>query len=136
MPPAHESLPRGRSPFAAAFLSLLFPGLGHAYLGAYRDLVDAFVTRSFPLTPLDSVGVAALQAFVAELHAGGGVVTGFDQPRPEFVNALPQPDSQETPTAANRRRTGNGVHQGWKRRNDDRGVGSNPRCMMFVLVRL
>ncbi|HEX2625999.1 MAG TPA: LCP family protein [Candidatus Limnocylindrales bacterium] len=36
MPPAHESLPRGRSPFAAAFLSLLFPGLGHAYLGAYR----------------------------------------------------------------------------------------------------
>jgi LCP family protein required for cell wall assembly len=36
MPPAHEMLPRGRSPFAAAFLSLLFPGLGHAYLGAYR----------------------------------------------------------------------------------------------------
>ena len=36
MPPAHESLPRGHSAFAAAFLSLLFPGLGHAYLGAYR----------------------------------------------------------------------------------------------------
>jgi LCP family protein required for cell wall assembly len=36
MPPAHETLPRGRSAFAAAFLSLLFPGLGHAYLGAYR----------------------------------------------------------------------------------------------------
>ena len=36
MPPAHETLPRGRSPFAAAFLSLLFPGIGHAYLGAYR----------------------------------------------------------------------------------------------------
>jgi LCP family protein required for cell wall assembly len=36
MQPAHEILPRGRSPFAAAFLSLLFPGLGHAYLGAYR----------------------------------------------------------------------------------------------------
>src|SRR6185312_17155357 len=32
----HDTLPRGRSPFAAAFLSLLFPGLGHAYLGAYR----------------------------------------------------------------------------------------------------
>src|SRR4029078_7719132 len=32
----HDSLPRRRSPFAAAFLSLLFPGLGHAYLGAYR----------------------------------------------------------------------------------------------------
>jgi LCP family protein required for cell wall assembly len=36
MQPAHEMLPRGRSPFGAAFLSLLFPGLGHAYLGAYR----------------------------------------------------------------------------------------------------
>ena len=36
MQPAHEIVPRGRSPFAAAFLSLVFPGLGHAYLGAYR----------------------------------------------------------------------------------------------------
>jgi LCP family protein required for cell wall assembly len=36
MQPAHETLARGRSPFAAAFLSLLFPGLGHAYVGAYR----------------------------------------------------------------------------------------------------
>ncbi|HKG57728.1 MAG TPA: LCP family protein, partial [Candidatus Limnocylindrales bacterium] len=27
-------LPRARSPFAAAFLSLIFPGLGHAYAGA------------------------------------------------------------------------------------------------------
>ena len=36
MQPGHETLARGRSPFAAAFLSLLFPGLGHAYLGAYR----------------------------------------------------------------------------------------------------
>jgi LCP family protein required for cell wall assembly len=32
----HESTPRARSAFVAAFLSLLFPGLGHAYLGAYR----------------------------------------------------------------------------------------------------
>ena len=30
-----EARPRARSPFAAAFLSLLFPGLGHLYLGAY-----------------------------------------------------------------------------------------------------
>ena len=36
MLPAHESASRRRSPFAAAFLSLLFPGLGHAYLGAHR----------------------------------------------------------------------------------------------------
>jgi LCP family protein required for cell wall assembly len=36
MQPGHETLVRGRSPFAAAFLSLLFPGLGHVYLGAYK----------------------------------------------------------------------------------------------------
>ncbi|MBI2762850.1 MAG: LCP family protein [Chloroflexi bacterium] len=33
---AHEMRPRRRSAFVAAFLSLLFPGLGHAYLGASR----------------------------------------------------------------------------------------------------
>jgi LCP family protein required for cell wall assembly len=31
-----EGRPRGKSPFVAAFLSLLFPGLGHAYAGAYQ----------------------------------------------------------------------------------------------------
>ncbi|MEW5991193.1 MAG: LCP family protein [Chloroflexota bacterium] len=36
MQSAHEAAPRRRSPFAAAFLSLLFPGLGHAFLGAHR----------------------------------------------------------------------------------------------------
>ena len=36
MQAGHETSARGRSPFAAAFLSLLFPGLGHAYLGAVR----------------------------------------------------------------------------------------------------
>ncbi|MEO7664721.1 MAG: LCP family protein, partial [Candidatus Limnocylindrales bacterium] len=36
MQPAHETRPPRRSPFVAAFLSLLFPGLGHAYLGANR----------------------------------------------------------------------------------------------------
>ncbi|MBI3748354.1 MAG: hypothetical protein HY262_05865 [Chloroflexi bacterium] len=29
-----DARPRARSPFAAAFLSLLFPGLGHLYAGA------------------------------------------------------------------------------------------------------
>ncbi len=36
MQSAHEMRPRRRSAFVAAFLSLLFPGLGHAYLGASR----------------------------------------------------------------------------------------------------
>ncbi|HEY7132973.1 MAG TPA: hypothetical protein VH440_12015, partial [Candidatus Limnocylindrales bacterium] len=30
-----EARPRAKSPFTAAFLSLLFPGLGHLYAGAY-----------------------------------------------------------------------------------------------------
>jgi len=33
---AQESRPRAKSPFVAAFLSLIFPGLGHAYAGAYH----------------------------------------------------------------------------------------------------
>lgn len=39
MRPEYEPQRRGRSPFAAAFLSLLFPGLGHAYLGAFQRAV-------------------------------------------------------------------------------------------------
>ena len=31
-----EARPRARSPFVAAFLSLIFPGLGHLYAGAFQ----------------------------------------------------------------------------------------------------
>jgi LCP family protein required for cell wall assembly len=63
MQPAHETLPRGRSPFAAAFLSLVFPGLGHVYLGAYRR----------------GLGFAAAPLLVAALIAGFAVrMTAFD----------------------------------------------------------
>ena len=74
MQPAHETLPRGRSPFVAAFLSLLFPGLGHAYLGAYRRglgyaapplllgaLVAGFVVR---MTTADLAGLAIQSWFL------------------------------------------------------------------------
>jgi LCP family protein required for cell wall assembly len=74
MPPAHETLPRGRSPFAAAFLSLLFPGLGHVYLGAYRRgfgfaapplllgaLAAGFVVR---MTTFDLAGLAIQSWFL------------------------------------------------------------------------
>jgi LCP family protein required for cell wall assembly len=36
MQSTQEARPGARSPFVAAFLSLLFPGLGHAYAGAYQ----------------------------------------------------------------------------------------------------
>jgi LCP family protein required for cell wall assembly len=63
MQAGHETLVRGRSPFAAAFLSLLFPGLGHAYLGAYRR----------------GLGFAAPLIFVVALAAGFAVrMSAFD----------------------------------------------------------
>ena len=74
MPSVHETQPRGRSPFAAAFLSLLFPGLGHIYLGAYRRglgyasppllagaLIAGFGVR---MTTLDLAGLAIQSWFL------------------------------------------------------------------------
>jgi LCP family protein required for cell wall assembly len=49
-----ESRPRARSPFTAAFLSLLFPGLGHWYAGA----------------PTRALGFAALPILLVALVAG------------------------------------------------------------------
>jgi polyisoprenyl-teichoic acid--peptidoglycan teichoic acid transferase len=41
-----DARPRARSPFAAAFLSLIFPGLGHAYAGAFAR---ALAFAAFPI---------------------------------------------------------------------------------------
>lgn len=49
-----DARPRGRSPFAAAFLSLLFPGLGHLYAGA----------------PSRALGFAAAPVLLVALVAG------------------------------------------------------------------
>ncbi len=49
-----EARPRARSPFAAAFLSLIFPGLGHAYAGA----------------PMRALGFAAAPVLLIALGAG------------------------------------------------------------------
>ena len=49
-----EARPRARSPFAAAFLSLLFPGLGHLYAGA----------------PMRALGFAAAPVLLIALIAG------------------------------------------------------------------
>ncbi len=77
MQAGHETLVRGRSPFAAAFLSLLFPGLGHAYLGALRRglgiaappllfmaLLAGFVVR---MDTFDLAGLAVQQEFLVGL---------------------------------------------------------------------
>jgi LCP family protein required for cell wall assembly len=62
-----ESRPRGRSPFVAAVLALLFPGLGHAYAGAYHRALG------FAAGP---ILVAALVAGVA-LRAQPTQLIGF-----------------------------------------------------------
>jgi LCP family protein required for cell wall assembly len=80
MQPAHVTLPRGRSPFAAAFLSLVFPGLGHAYLGAYRRglgfaapplllgaLIAGFAVR---MTVFDLGGLAVQSWFQTAVFVG------------------------------------------------------------------
>src|SRR5829696_5244034 len=53
MHPAQDARPRARSPFAAAFLSLLFPGLGHAYAGASHRAL------AFAATPLLLIALVA-----------------------------------------------------------------------------
>jgi LCP family protein required for cell wall assembly len=87
MPPAHETLPRGRSPFAAAFLSLLFPGLGHAYLGAYKRglgfaapplllgaLLAGFAVR---MTQFDLAGMAVQSWFLILVFIGNLVALAY-----------------------------------------------------------
>ena len=61
-----ERPPRERSSFAAAFLSLLFPGLGHAYAGAFgRGLAFA----ALPLLGIALGGGIALRADKTDLLA-------------------------------------------------------------------
>ena len=66
-----QRTPRVRSAFAAAFLSLLFPGLGHAYAGAY--------TRA--------LGFAAAPLLLLALGAG----IGLQADRAELVGRLIDP---------------------------------------------
>ena len=61
MSQSQEPAPRRRSAFVAAFLSLLFPGLGHAYAGAF--------TRA--------LGFAAAPILLIALSAGIGLRANF-----------------------------------------------------------
>jgi LCP family protein required for cell wall assembly len=61
-----ERRPRQRSAFAAAFLSLLFPGLGHAYAGAYPR---ALAFAAAPLLIVALVAGVVLRADRTDLLA-------------------------------------------------------------------
>jgi len=56
MSPSRSPSPRSRSAFAAAFLSLIFPGLGHAYAGAF--------TRALAFAALPILSLALLAGIV------------------------------------------------------------------------
>ena len=87
MQPAHESAPRRRSPFAAAFLSLLFPGLGHAYLGAHRRalgfaappvLIGALVAGiAVRLDVFDLAGLAVQTWFITTVFVANLVALAY-----------------------------------------------------------
>ena len=57
-----EARPRARSPFVAAFLSLIFPGLGHLYAGVPRRAL-LFAAPPFLLLALMAGVVARLDTF-------------------------------------------------------------------------
>ena len=63
-PPRAPRAPRTRSAFAAAFLSLLFPGLGHAYAGAW---MRALAWAAVPLLSIALLGGIILRANRIEL---------------------------------------------------------------------
>ncbi|MGF1641874.1 MAG: VWA domain-containing protein, partial [Rhodospirillales bacterium] len=52
-------------------LSRLSPSLRIGFV-AFRDRTDAYLTRTFPIAPIDDVSAPRLVAFVNELRAGGG----------------------------------------------------------------
>ncbi|HET9682360.1 MAG TPA: LCP family protein [Candidatus Limnocylindrales bacterium] len=76
----HEVPQRARSGFVAAFLSLIFPGLGHLYLGARRRalgwaaaplvLVALAIGAALRLSKFDLAGLAVQQSFLDALFVG------------------------------------------------------------------
>jgi LCP family protein required for cell wall assembly len=71
--PPQEARPRHRSAFAAAFLSLIFPGLGHAYAGAFNR----------------ALGFAAIPILVLALLGGIALSSGLIAVGAQIVANLP-----------------------------------------------
>ena len=68
--PPQEARPRHRSAFAAAFLSLLFPGLGHAYAGAFNRALGFAAIPTLALALLGGIALSSgIQVFALELAA-------------------------------------------------------------------
>ena len=67
MQPAQETRQRARSPFVAAVLSLIFPGLGHAYAGAYQRALGFAAAPIFLVALLAGVVLRANQTEIIGL---------------------------------------------------------------------
>ena len=76
-PRTPERAPRNRSAFAAAFLSLLFPGLGHAYAGAFGRALG-FAALPLLLVALAlGIVIRTDRAELVGMVADGGVLTAI-----------------------------------------------------------
>ncbi|HJW23234.1 MAG TPA: LCP family protein [Candidatus Limnocylindrales bacterium] len=83
----HPAASRERSGFVAAFLSLLFPGLGHAYLGAWRRglgwaavpllLLALAGGVALRLSRFDLAGLAVQQSFLDALFVGNLITFAY-----------------------------------------------------------
>ena len=72
-----ESRPRARSSFVAAFLSLLFPGLGHAYAGAYQRALGFAAPPILLGALLLGIALRLSGPQIAELILTPGVLPGL-----------------------------------------------------------
>lgn len=75
-PPRTPRAPRTRSAFAAAFLSLIFPGLGHAYAGAWARALGFAALPLLMLAALAGVGLRADRSELEALVVNPGVLNG------------------------------------------------------------
>lgn len=77
MAPADVAVHPGRSAFAAAFLSFLFPGLGHAYLGRW---LRALLWAALPI-----IGIAAIAGLGLSFDSDALIELLAD---PDFLNLM------------------------------------------------
>jgi LCP family protein required for cell wall assembly len=72
-----QRAPRSRSPFAAAFLSLLFPGLGHAYAGAWMRALGFAAAPLLALALGAGIGLRTAPGTLLGMVANQGALTGL-----------------------------------------------------------
>ena len=76
-PPRSPRLPRARSAFGAAFLSLVFPGLGHAYAGAWARALGFAALPLLTLAALAGIGLRAERSQLEALAINPGFLNGL-----------------------------------------------------------